>query len=595
MCSNSWSIPSWQLATIRRFVSQIAKGRSVVGICLYGSQVAGYARSESDFDIIVVLQNYPFALKYVYSREEGHGIKDHTEKGEKRESAIDISALVVDRQLLEKDASEGYLGEFVVGRLLHIYEPIENQDFFNKIEQVYKRRVILEEINQLIQSTNVLSTEIMFPLEFVMFAKIRRRSALYPNAIYSYYRTYTGSRAEQNIEFALDGYRRALNDIIRQDDQLFEIKGKLLKISEKRVATGNRGEAYLRLTKRLQEFSSYLVHTYAGRHAFHLALKEAQSKLMRHHHATPKLPEFISHPDATYLKLSEGMLIFEASKKSHRVSEKWLDVLAESIGFARYDITKQRLGNLNSKTSLIRIVDREAGKDKEKRIVVKELAKSKSIKWAALNIWTSPVKRFRVDPLFRLGCEYKALRYVRTLGLCSPAVECVVLDRRLLVTEFIEGKTLADIIKSHIKAKTATRVAGGGEMLDIAIRVAGKQIATVHSAGSSFGNIKPKNIIARQTDGNLYFTDLEQFIFKAGDQLWDLAQFLGWALKGTTNVSAAMVIAKEFLCGYLGQGSVENVRKLAKSKRHMESFYPVLAPSVARALKNQINIAAETS
>jgi tRNA A-37 threonylcarbamoyl transferase component Bud32 len=170
-----------------------------------------------------------------------------------------------------------------------------------------------------------------------------------------------------------------------------------------------------------------------------------------------------------------------------------------------------------------------------------------------------------------------------------------VLDRRLLVTEFIEGKTLADIIKSHIKAKTATRVAGGGEMLDIAIRVAGKQIATVHSAGSSFGNIKPKNIIARQTDGNLYFTDLEQFIFKAGDQLWDLAQFLGWALKGTTNVSAAMVIAKEFLCGYLGQGSVENVRKLAKSKRHMESFYPVLAPSVARALKNQINIAAETS
>ena len=63
-----------------------------------------------------------------------------------RESSTKVSALAVDREALLRDAQRAFLGEFVVGRLLHVYEPIVNAEFLAMIEQAYKRRVILEEV-----------------------------------------------------------------------------------------------------------------------------------------------------------------------------------------------------------------------------------------------------------------------------------------------------------------------------------------------------------------------------------------------------------------------------------------------------------------
>jgi tRNA A-37 threonylcarbamoyl transferase component Bud32 len=209
--------------------------------------------------------------------------------------------------------------------------------------------------------------------------------------------------------------------------------------------------------------------------------------------------------------------------------------------------------------------------------VVKDLARTKSVKWAALSLWTAPIKHFKVDPISRLGSEYRAIRYVRDLGLCTPAVEAVVLDRKLLVTRFVEGRTLADVIKSCIK--------GNDELYLLA--KAGSQVAMVHNAGASFGNIKPKNVIV--SEGGLYFTDLEQFIFSSGDQIWDLAQFLGWGLKTMRNSTAAAKITNTFLRGYLEVSDDNaNILELSKSRRYIESFYPVLSPAVARAIKREI-------
>ncbi|HKZ61726.1 MAG TPA: hypothetical protein VJZ68_04835, partial [Nitrososphaera sp.] len=110
--------------------------------------------------------------------------------------------------------------------------------------------------------------------------------------------------------------------------------------------------------------------------------------------------------------------------------------------------------------------------------------------------------------------------------------------------------------------------------------------AKIHNTGSSLGNVKPKNVIVSGSD--LYFTDVEQFVFQAGDPAWDLAQFISWGLKGTRNSGAAAAIASEFLQGYIDVAGSENVFRLAKSRRHIESFYPVLAPTVALAIKKVI-------
>ena len=111
-------ISSEQQEIIRVAVAKIAKKYKVAGICLYGSRIAGYSRPESDFDVIIVLEDYPYAVKYIYRVEQN----------------MKISALVVDLARFQKDAESSFLGEFVIGRLLHIYLPLENKDLFEQVE-----------------------------------------------------------------------------------------------------------------------------------------------------------------------------------------------------------------------------------------------------------------------------------------------------------------------------------------------------------------------------------------------------------------------------------------------------------------------------
>jgi tRNA A-37 threonylcarbamoyl transferase component Bud32/predicted nucleotidyltransferase len=530
------SVSPQELEVIKNCIVRVAKRRTVAAACIYGSRVAGYSRPDSDVDLLVVLEDYPYAVKYVYLSESG----------------MKVSALAVDRRALERDAKSAFLGEFVVGRLLHVYEPVANAEFFAQVERAYKRRVILEEVQDIVGSTGVLSTEIIFRLEFVVFSKIRRRMSLYPGATFSYYKTYTADK--RNLEFALEGYRRALADIVAEDSELFAARQDgLLQISGKRIFVEG-GRTRLKLTKRLQEFSSYFVHTYAGRKIMYLMVSEAESKIRRRDRAM-ELPDFIACPRGAYWRLPEGRLIVD--------SKDWLGDLGYSVA------RKRRLGNVNSRTMLYVLED-------GRKVAVKELAKSKAVKWAALSLWTAPVKRFRVDPLFRLGSEYKAIRYIRSLGLRTPAIEAVVLDRKILATQFIEGQTLAGVIKDCITGRGDARL----------LREAGGQLAKIHRAGSSLGNVKPKNVIV--SGGDLYFTDVEQFVFQDGDPAWDLAQFVSWGLKGTSNSGAAAAITKEFLQGYVDVAGPGNVARLAKSRRYIESFYPVLVPSVASAIKKGI-------
>jgi tRNA A-37 threonylcarbamoyl transferase component Bud32 len=194
-----------------------------------------------------------------------------------------------------------------------------------------------------------------------------------------------------------------------------------------------------------------------------------------------------------------------------------------------------------------------------------------------VGLWNEQVKRFRMDPLIRLGSEYKSIRYMRSLGLRTPVIEAVVLDRRLLVTRFLDGITLADVIRDCIGGRSGASL----------ISKAGAEIAKVHSAGATLGNIKPKNIIVSEKD--LYFTDVEQFILNAGDPAWDVAQFISWGLKTTRNSNMAATITKEFVEGYMSVGDPSNISRLAKSKRYIESFYPVLAPSIVHTIKKEIN------
>ena len=533
------SLAPKELAIVERCIASIAKGRAVAAACAYGSKIAGYARPDSDIDILVVLEDYRYKIKYAYVKESG----------------AHVSALVVDREALEKDASHGYLGEFVAGRLLHVYQPITNAGFLQKVELACKRRVILEELHELVKMSGALATEISVPLEYVMFSKIKRRAALYPAAAYSYYRTYADKR---NMRAALEGYKGALADLVDKDAELFTASNDRIRISEKRIGVA-KGEPALRLAKRVHEFSSYFIHSYAGRHMFHMAVAEAESKIRRQMRQPVEFPPFMACPACEYLSLPEGLLVADSRRQD------WLAMVAKGHGLSEYSVAKRRLGNANSRTVLYSLGGL--------KLAVKDMSKSKAVKWAALSVWTAPVKKFRVGPLLRLGYEYRALRHLRALGLATPAIEAVVLDRKVLALQFIEGRNVAGVIRDALAGRDA----------DLAqLRNTGGHMARVHEAGHAFGNIKPKNVIINE---KLYFTDLDQFAFEGGDPAWDIAEFVSWGLKESMNAKAAATVVREFLSGYGNEGVI---KKIANSRRYIEAFYPVLAPAVAQAIKKEM-------
>ncbi|HJT49571.1 MAG TPA: nucleotidyltransferase domain-containing protein [Nitrososphaeraceae archaeon] len=558
--STTTALSSEQLGIIKRAVSKIAKKYKVAGFCLYGSRVAGYSRPDSDFDVIIVLEDYPYALKYIYTVEEN----------------MKISALVVDLARFRKDAESSFLGEFVIGRLLHIYEPLQNKQLFQQLEVAYKKRVILDEIYNIVKSANILSTEIIFPLEYIMFSKVRYRSLLYPNAAYSYYQIYTGQNSQYNIKFALDGYQKALEGILSDDNELLDTErsGKYFQISERRIdVQKNQKIASLKLTKKLQEFSSYFIHAYAGRHTLRHVIKEAESKISRHKANRVTLPKFISNPKDFYWELPEGDIIID--------DKNWLDTLAKCNGFSKYKVTQKRvLGTRNDSTVLFVIEDSD-DHNLSKSVVVKDMALNKRAKWGNLGRIPSSMHRSKVDPLFRLGNEYKALRHIRSIGLHSPMIQSVVLDKTILVCEFIEGELLSNVLKRFSSNKY-----NADYDLDW-INLAGQHFARIHTHSCTLGDIKPSNLII--SNNTLYFTGLDQFNFNSDEPFSDIIYFISNTLDEiSTNTYGAKQILEEFFEGYSKQMPAESIKKFFASEYYPKVLYNKFSATIAETIKEQI-------
>jgi acyl carrier protein phosphodiesterase len=67
-----------------------------------------------------------------------------------------------------------------------------------------------------------------------------------------------------------------------------------------------------------------------------------------------------------------------------------------------------------------------------------------------------------------------------------------------------------------------------------------------------------------------------------------VAQFISWGLKSTRNSKMAAIITKEFVEGYMSVEYPSNISSLIQSKRYIESFYPVLVPSIVHTIKKEI-------
>jgi tRNA A-37 threonylcarbamoyl transferase component Bud32/predicted nucleotidyltransferase len=527
----------------RRALEEVAAGLlgpSMVALCAYGSKVAGYARPDSDYDILIVGRRYTEGVRYKYVKEP-----------------VEVSALIVDERMLRLDAKNAYLGEFVAGRFLNVYDPIINGDFLREVEVDYKARVISEALIELSSDYGDFNRHVVVPYEYFLFDKLRKRSQVYPPALYSYVQTYTCPSSDENKAVSVDGFRKASEAIAGKG---FIVAGE---DGVKLVPEKMKGDAF---TLALSLFSltargvtQYAVHGYAGRVGFGVFRKEAFSKLkrMREH---PEPPRELDVP-RSLLRLEEGRFVADAASLKEE--------LAGVAGFSEWKATERVLGDPYATTKLVTI----KSATRERSFVVKNFSDVRSLKWAILGVWAATARKFSTSPIARLEREYSASLGLRSAGVLTPKIAAVAPAERLMAKDFIDGPSLSKLIDGILKG----RHDGLASVTEY-----GYALGKVHASGMALGDAKASNVVVSR-DG-LYLTDLEQTV-RDGDKAWDLAEFLYFTAKLSNKEDNMREVAVAFLKGYESEGEKSAIQR-ARSNRYLAPFMPFLTPGMSGMLKD---------
>ncbi len=515
---------------------------NVLASCIYGSFAAGYARADSDYDVIVVLKNYLPKIGYKYVKEP-----------------LVCSILAIEEQMILEDAKKSGLGEFVAGRFLNIYEPLAGEDLLREIDVEYKKRTLIEILMEFNGKYQPIVGTIRFPIEYFLFEKLRRRALFYPPALYSYSRTYSEPNRKRNLEFTLSGFREAAVEIASENKSVCFNEDRLWIADVKTFSKIGKLEAVVEETRR--DITSYATHLYAGRVGLNIILDELKSKIKRQMKLEPL--EDLKHT-SKYLELPEGSLI---------VNEKhWRAKIAEYLCISGgYTCKSQNLGSdeLHKIVNVARkLVFEKDGVRYE--VIVKKFKDPRNIKWAILALVTLMDRRFEFVPLKRLANEYLMNLAFQEAGFNTPKVYLLDLDRLQLITEYIEGENLGSVLQKEERVKVMEQV--------------GEEIGKIHEKGFTLGDAKPDNIIC--TKRGLFITDLEQAKI-GGDRTWDIAEFLNYALSFSFDREKAKVMACSFARGYIKFGDVKILEKIKEPKYNL-IFRPIVAPNVSKMIDSGI-------
>jgi tRNA A-37 threonylcarbamoyl transferase component Bud32 len=512
---------------------------SVAGLAAYGSKVAGYARPDSDYDLIIVSKRFREGIRYRYVEEP-----------------VAASALIVDEHLLAQDAQSSYLGEFVVGRFLNVYEPISNPKLFASVELEYKKRVMVEALLELSEDYGDFCRHLVIPYDYFLFEKLSKRASMYPPALYSYVQTYTCTLGAENRRISMDGFASAAEALSYRGLMSVVPAGVVIDPQKMKGDAFTKVQSIFSLTTR--GLTQYAVHGYAGRVGLSVYRREAQSKMKRMREAPRPFTEL--EKPRSLLRLEEGVMIPDASLLERE--------LARLLGFATYSTREREIGDPSSTARVLTFTN----EIRESSVVVKSYSDVRSLKWALLGIWAAAANKFSMTPIARLDREYAMTRNLRRSGVLVPAILAVAPGERIMVKEFVSGPNLASVIDKLVKGNSE----GIGH-----VSAYGDLLAKVHGAGLALGDAKASNVVVAPS--GLYLTDLEQSV-PGGDMAWDIAEFLYYTAKFSMRDEAMNRVARAFLGSYLSSGSRETLAK-ARSPKYYRPFQPFVTPGMARMLQ----------
>lgn len=487
-----------------------------IALCIYGSYVSGYASSESDLDVMLIAKNFYPKIKYFYLRE----------------FTPIVSILVIDKKLFEQDVEQAYLGEFVAGRLFTPYYVIDGKDYINEMDIKLKKRTIIELMENLVLERKLLSIELLIKPEYFLFEKLRRRAAAYPPANYSYLKIIYGEYGKKNLEFMINGFRLALNELISEN--LFEKNNdfyspkrelvlKILKNSKTPVKVMEESERIIRM---------YLTHGFAGRLDPKLILEEAYSKIKRS--IKIEFKKDLPNPD-DYLFINTSLGIQPAG-----IEWTITDFVNKFYGVSKNDFKLDKIGSLFNSTYLLDIPI------KNKKIFVKKYLNWTDFKWVVAWIWAIGVRNFDILASDRMSNEIHFINTLKKEEFNVPNILHINWKKKLLFEEYIQGIDLLSLWKNPYENL---------KECEEATFKTGINIAKVHKLNIAIGDCKAENFLL--SNGKIYLTDLEQAKIN-GDKAWDLAEMLFYPGHYLGN-KKSILFASSLIDGYLKEGGSEEI------------------------------------
>lgn len=518
----------------------------LVSAAIYGSHVAGYAKPGSDCDVLVIADDYRQGVKYVYFDLDG----------------LKVSALIADRKKFEEDVRRASLGEFVAGRMCSVMEPIFGENYLRKQEITYKARVIVEELSELAGEFGPLLAEMLIPLRYFLFSRLKKRLSYYPPVAYSYVKTFFASgRANENLRRALHGFKGAARRL--EDEGLVSL------VDDDRLAIRNYEaikprrplQGGIRLA--IMALRSYITHAKAGRIGVKNVMYEFASKGKRALEKLP-LPDELKVPKSI-LALRDGPIFRYDTKDIKQILDK-----LSSQPVVRY--TTRRIGGFMS-TAFEVHASCQDGRDF--RLIYKRYSDFNAIKWIFVAAYSLPNIRFKLLPKSRMLSEVLGSLRLREMGLKVPEVKAVLWKTRAVLMEYIDGTSLDELIRA--------RKLEGAEMI---VEKLGNLLSSLHSSGLCIIDTKPQNFLVTQNN-DVVITDLEQ-MRECEKGSWDLALLIFYSFRLSPDSRIARKFVRALMKGYVRtQGDLLTVKD-AMSLRYVRIFLPIVPLNVLLAIRKSV-------
>ncbi len=534
---------------IRGLCREISGDSPTVAICLYGSRAGGYARQDSDFDIALVLEVYPKGAGFYYEKM----------------NEVHAAILAVERNLFELDAKTGALGEFLCTRLLGPYVALDGSDILKRIEIQAKRRVIEEELKDLVIEYGEISRGLVIDPTYLALSRLRKRARHYPALLYGYVNMLRGDSRAANLTSILQGYQVALQDlssrgVIKYQDDKIVLGDKFI---DEILSRRSYEKAVNVVEMSRRAFYSYLTYGRSRARNIELILQELGSALQR-----GIQPGFFSEKaedPRNYLFLQTSRGLVDLNERSSIV-----DVAHRLRPGAKIAITP--LASVINDVYLVSV--------DEEQLVAKKYTDWFSLKWFTINLVTLGTKKFSVVGRSRLANEYGMNRILSAEGIAVPGIVHISVPDRVLLETYVEGRNIGDLARL---ASSSDQVSAGE--YEVASQM-GKTMAKIHSINVTLGDSKPDNFVF-STDGKVYSLDLEQ-ASKRGDKAWDVSEFLFYSGHYSPLMSQGLSqFIDGFIEGYSEAGERSALRRAA-GINYMKVFSLWTAPPVMYRIAEQL-------